>query len=77
MKQTMGVAIIGGGIIGSAIAYFLSKAVVRVAIIEREALAVEASSGGHGADGLELSAITGRTIAELITSGNVPALVQP
>ena len=37
-KQTTDVAIIGGGIIGSAIAYFLSKAGVRVAVIEREAM---------------------------------------
>jgi glycine oxidase len=32
---------------------------------------------GHGAGGFELSAITGRTIAELITTGNTPAVIQP
>jgi len=32
---------------------------------------------GHGAGGFELSAITGRTIAELITSGQTPPLIQP
>lgn len=32
---------------------------------------------GHGPGGFELSAITGATIAELITSGQTPALIQP
>jgi glycine oxidase len=32
---------------------------------------------GHGQGGFELSAITGRTITELITSGQTPALIQP
>jgi glycine oxidase len=32
---------------------------------------------GHGPGGFELSAITGKTIAELITSGQTPALIQP
>ncbi len=32
---------------------------------------------GHGPGGFELSAITGKTIAELITSGQAPALIQP
>ena len=32
---------------------------------------------GHGAGGFELSAITGRTIAELITTGQTPAVIQP
>jgi glycine oxidase len=32
---------------------------------------------GHGAGGFELSAITGKTIAELITTGQTPALIQP
>jgi glycine oxidase len=31
---------------------------------------------GHGPGGFELSAITGKTIAELITSGQTPALIQ-
>jgi glycine oxidase len=32
---------------------------------------------GHGAGGFELSAITGKTIAELITTGNTPEVTQP
>ena len=32
---------------------------------------------GHGPGGFELSAITGKTIAKLITSGQTPALIQP
>jgi glycine/D-amino acid oxidase-like deaminating enzyme len=32
---------------------------------------------GHGPGGFELSAITGRTIAELIVTGQTPALIQP
>jgi glycine oxidase len=32
---------------------------------------------GHGAGGFELSAITGKTIAELITAGQTPVLIQP
>ena len=32
---------------------------------------------GHGAGGFELSAITGKVIAELITTGQAPSLIQP
>jgi glycine oxidase len=32
---------------------------------------------GHGPGGFELSAITGRTIAELITTGQTPSLIAP
>src|SRR6266566_1102 len=32
---------------------------------------------GHGPGGFELSAITGKTIADLITTGQTPALIQP
>jgi glycine oxidase len=32
---------------------------------------------GHGAGGFELSAITGKTIAELITTGQTPVVIQP
>ena len=32
---------------------------------------------GHGPGGFELSAITGKTIADLITTGKTPALIQP
>ena len=32
---------------------------------------------GHGAGGFELSAITGKTIAELMTTGQTPSVIQP
>jgi glycine/D-amino acid oxidase-like deaminating enzyme len=32
---------------------------------------------GHGAGGFELSAITGKAIAELILTGKTPTLIQP
>ncbi|HLI07613.1 MAG TPA: glycine oxidase ThiO [Ktedonobacteraceae bacterium] len=32
---------------------------------------------GHGAGGFELSAITGKTMAELLTTGQTPPLIQP
>jgi len=32
---------------------------------------------GHGAGGFELSAITGKTIAEFMTTGQIPAVIQP
>jgi glycine oxidase len=32
---------------------------------------------GHGPGGFELSAITGKSIAELITTGNTPTVIQP
>jgi glycine oxidase len=42
------VVIIGGGVIGSAIAYYLSKAGVQVIVAEREQVAAEASSAAAG-----------------------------
>jgi len=39
---------VGGGIIGCAIAFFLAKAGVRPLILEKTAIAAEASSGGAG-----------------------------
>ncbi|HCJ36087.1 MAG TPA: hypothetical protein DHV65_17545, partial [Ktedonobacter sp.] len=32
---------------------------------------------GHGSIGIALSAITGRSIAEVVTTGNVPAILVP
>ncbi|PLS01168.1 glycine oxidase ThiO [Neobacillus cucumis] len=48
MKKTFDVAIIGGGINGSSIAYQLSKIGKRVVIIEKNHLACEASSAAAG-----------------------------
>jgi glycine oxidase len=42
------VVIVGGGIIGCSIAFFLAKAGVRPLILEKTAIAAEASSGGAG-----------------------------
>ncbi len=48
MNQATDVAIIGGGVEGCSIAYHLSKAGVRVSVIEREEIASEASSAAAG-----------------------------
>jgi glycine oxidase len=45
---TTDVAIIGGGVIGSSIAYFLSKAGLQVLVIERAGIAAESSSAAAG-----------------------------
>lgn len=45
---TTDVAIIGGGVIGSAIAYFLSKAGVQTLLVERAEIAAESSSAAAG-----------------------------
>lgn len=42
------VIIVGGGIIGCAVSFFLAKAGVRPLILEKTAVAAEASSGGAG-----------------------------
>ena len=47
-RQTTDVAIIGGGVIGSALAYFLRKAGVDVTVIERAEVAAESSSAAAG-----------------------------
>ena len=47
-NQTTDVVIIGGGVIGSSIAYQLSKMGVQVSVIEREEIAAEASSAAAG-----------------------------
>jgi glycine oxidase len=48
MRQTTDVVIIGAGVIGSSIAYQLSKAGVQVSILEREEIAAEASRAAAG-----------------------------
>ncbi|MDQ6659661.1 MAG: FAD-binding oxidoreductase, partial [Chloroflexota bacterium] len=48
MKITTDVAIIGGGVIGCSIAYYLSKAGVDVTLIERGDIAAEASGAAAG-----------------------------
>jgi len=46
--QTTDVVIVGGGVIGSALAYFLRKADVEVTVLERAEIASEASSAAAG-----------------------------
>ena len=48
MNQTTNVVIVGGGVIGSSIAYQLSKAGVQVSILERDEIAAEASRAAAG-----------------------------
>jgi glycine oxidase len=46
--QSTDVVILGGGVIGCSIAYYLSKADVQVSVLEREEIAAEASSAAAG-----------------------------
>jgi glycine oxidase len=48
VRHTTDVVIIGGGVIGCSIAYYLRKAGVGVTIVEREEIAAEASSAAAG-----------------------------
>jgi glycine oxidase len=48
MQPTIDVAIVGGGIIGCAIAYYLSKTGVNVAVFDRGEIGAEASSAATG-----------------------------
>jgi glycine oxidase len=48
MHQSTDVLIVGGGVIGCAIAYFLRKAGVEVMVIEREEIAAESSGAAGG-----------------------------
>lgn len=48
MHQSTDVVIIGGGVIGCAIAYFLRKAGVEVMVIERDEIAAESSGAAGG-----------------------------
>ena len=48
MQPTVDVAIVGGGVIGCAIAYYLSKSGVDVAVFDRGEIGAEASSAATG-----------------------------
>ena len=48
MHQSTDVVIVGGGVIGCSIAYFLRKAGVEVTVIEREEVAAESSGAAGG-----------------------------
>jgi glycine oxidase len=48
MQPTVDVAIVGGGVIGCAIAYYLSKSGVDVAVFDRGEIGAEASSAAAG-----------------------------
>lgn len=48
MNQTTNVVIVGGGVIGSSIAYQLSKTGVQVSVLERDVIAAEASRAAAG-----------------------------
>ena len=48
MQSTVDVVIVGGGVIGCAIAYYLSKAGVDVAVFDRGEIGAEASSAATG-----------------------------
>ena len=48
MQSTVDVAIVGGGVIGCAIAYYLSKAGVDIAVFDRGEIGAEASSAATG-----------------------------
>ncbi len=48
MHQSTDVVVVGGGVIGCSIAYFLRKAGVEVMVIEREEIAAESSGAAGG-----------------------------
>jgi glycine oxidase len=48
MQSTVDVAIVGGGVIGCAIAYYLSKSGIDVAVFDRGEIGAEASSAATG-----------------------------
>jgi len=48
MKKSADVVIIGGGIIGCAVAYYLSKQIKGVVLLERKGIASEASGANYG-----------------------------
>jgi glycine oxidase len=64
-NQTTDVVIIGGGVIGCSIAYQLSKAGVRVNILEREEIAAEASSAAAGLLAPDLVLTGPKAVADL------------
>src|SRR5438105_13145939 len=48
METTTDVVIVGGGVIGCAIAYYLSKAHVSVTVVERDEIGSQASGAAAG-----------------------------
>ncbi len=48
MKQTTDVLIVGGGVIGCSIAYFLRKKGVEVIVLEHDEIGAQASSAAVG-----------------------------
>ena len=50
MSQSSEVVIVGGGVAGCAVAYYLGQAGIRVTLVEREGIATQAS--GYAARGL-------------------------
>src|SRR5438105_2722987 len=48
MKRTTDILIIGGGVIGCAIAYYLSKSGVEVTVLERDTIGAQASGAAAG-----------------------------
>ncbi len=48
MQQSTDIVIVGGGVIGCSIAYFLRKAGVEVRALEREEIAAESSGAAGG-----------------------------
>ena len=48
MRYSSDIVIIGGGVVGSAIAYFVAREGARVTLLEREGLAAQASGAAAG-----------------------------
>jgi glycine/D-amino acid oxidase-like deaminating enzyme len=70
--RTAEVVIVGGGVIGCAIAYHLSSLGLRPLLIERKSLAAEASGANQGMVGVS-SGIPGRTLSHIRKSAELLA----
>ena len=49
MKNGFDAVVVGAGVVGGAVAYFLSKEGLRVCLMDRESMGSGASAHGHGA----------------------------
>ena len=49
MKESFDVVVVGAGVVGGAVAYYLSKEGLKVCLMDREAVGSGASAHGHGA----------------------------